>query len=173
MHALALARGDGMHRLALAQRAAPPPSTPPTRLARPHAHSHWMHSESWWPRLLRQHGEIAWDDYEKDYSDLPAEVLTRHRWGCVRARKIGGRAGWGVPAVRWVLGWCTCESTRRRLTQLFPYLSPARRVAEAIKDTERQHECVERERREALQVRACMLAWGSLQRLSLRAHCKC
>lgn len=40
---------------------------------------HWMHSEMWWPRLLKHHGEIAWDDYEKDYSDLPEEVLQRHR----------------------------------------------------------------------------------------------
>lgn len=33
----------------------------------------------WWPRLFREHGEIAWDDYEKDYSDLPEEVLDKHR----------------------------------------------------------------------------------------------
>jgi hypothetical protein len=39
-----------------------------------------MHSEMWWPRLFKAHGEIAWDDYEKDYSDLPEEVLQRHRW---------------------------------------------------------------------------------------------
>ena len=31
----------------------------------------WLHSEMWWPRLFRHHGAIAWDDYEKDYSDLP------------------------------------------------------------------------------------------------------
>ena len=35
---------------------------------------HWMHSESWWPRLLRGQPAIAWDDYEKDYSDLPSEA---------------------------------------------------------------------------------------------------
>ena len=40
---------------------------------------HWMHSEMWWPRLFRHHGEIAWDDYEKDYSDLPYEVLVPHK----------------------------------------------------------------------------------------------
>ena len=39
---------------------------------------HWVHSEMWWPRLFRHHGEIAWDDYEKDYSDLPREVLEPH-----------------------------------------------------------------------------------------------
>lgn len=33
----------------------------------------------WWPRLFRHHGEIAWDDYEKDYSDLPREVLMPHK----------------------------------------------------------------------------------------------
>jgi hypothetical protein len=38
-----------------------------------------MHSEMWWPRLFRHHGEIAWDDYEKDYSDLPEQVLEPHR----------------------------------------------------------------------------------------------
>lgn len=41
--------------------------------------SHWQHHSMWWPRLFKHHGEIAWDDYEKDYSDLPAEVLRRHR----------------------------------------------------------------------------------------------
>ena len=40
---------------------------------------HWMHSESWWPRLFRHHSNIAWDDYEKDYSDLPEEVLVPHK----------------------------------------------------------------------------------------------
>ncbi len=40
-----------------------------------------MHSESWWPRLFRHHSDIAWDDYEKDYSDLPAEVLMPHKLG--------------------------------------------------------------------------------------------
>ena len=58
------------------------PAIPPT------TRRHWMHSEMWWPRLFKAHGEIAWDDYEKDYSDLPEEVLQRHRW-------VGG----------WVGGW--------------------------------------------------------------------
>ena len=35
---------------------------------------HWQHSEMWWPRLLRGHAAIQWDDYEKDYSDLPPQV---------------------------------------------------------------------------------------------------
>ena len=32
----------------------------------------------WWPRLFQHGPEIAWDDYEKDYSDLPAPVLAQH-----------------------------------------------------------------------------------------------
>ena len=39
---------------------------------------HWLHSEMWWTRLFRHQCEIAWDDYEKDYSDLPHEVLQRY-----------------------------------------------------------------------------------------------
>ena len=37
-----------------------------------------MHSEMWWPRLFKGHATIEWDDYEKDYSDLPAEILKPH-----------------------------------------------------------------------------------------------
>ncbi len=37
---------------------------------------HWLHSEMWWPRLFRHHCDIAWDDYEKDYSDLPKWVAS-------------------------------------------------------------------------------------------------
>lgn len=33
----------------------------------------------WWTRLFKEHTEIAWDDYEKDYSDLPPEILARHQ----------------------------------------------------------------------------------------------
>ena len=40
---------------------------------------HWMHSEMWWSKLFASHEEIAWDDYEKDYSDLPDEVLQKHK----------------------------------------------------------------------------------------------
>jgi hypothetical protein len=40
---------------------------------------HWAHSESWWVRLFQDHEDIAWDDYEKDYSDLPEEVLEKYR----------------------------------------------------------------------------------------------
>ena len=34
--------------------------------------------ETWWPRLFTHHAPIAWDDYEKDYSDLPAHVMEQH-----------------------------------------------------------------------------------------------
>ena len=40
---------------------------------------HWMHSEMWWSRLFEDHPECQWDDYSKDYSDLPEEVMERHR----------------------------------------------------------------------------------------------
>ena len=36
------------------------------------------HEETWWPRLFTHHAPIAWDDYEKDYSDLPAHVMEQH-----------------------------------------------------------------------------------------------
>ena len=39
---------------------------------------HWLHSEMWWPCLFEGQAHIAWDDYEKDYSDLPREVLAPH-----------------------------------------------------------------------------------------------
>jgi hypothetical protein len=37
------------------------------------------HEATWWPRLFVHHTPIAWDDYEKDYSDLPAHVMEQHR----------------------------------------------------------------------------------------------
>lgn len=46
---------------------------------------HWMHNLMWWDRLFKQHGQIAWDDYEKDYSDLPEEVLEKHRCAAAAA----------------------------------------------------------------------------------------
>ena len=36
------------------------------------------HEEMWWPRLFKHHAEIAWDDYEKDYSDLPEPIMRTH-----------------------------------------------------------------------------------------------
>ena len=36
------------------------------------------HGEMWWPRLFAHHGTIAFDDYDKDYSDLPQEILATH-----------------------------------------------------------------------------------------------
>ncbi|KIY96893.1 hypothetical protein MNEG_11071 [Monoraphidium neglectum] len=35
----------------------------------------WRHSECWWPRLFAGDAAvIAWDDADKDYSDLPHEI---------------------------------------------------------------------------------------------------
>lgn len=34
----------------------------------------WQHSEVWWPCLFSHHAAIQWDDYDKDYSDLPPQV---------------------------------------------------------------------------------------------------
>jgi hypothetical protein len=50
-----------------------------TRLMCLLAARHWMHSEMWWPRLFAGGPTIEWDDYEKDYSDLPAPVLAAHQ----------------------------------------------------------------------------------------------
>lgn len=36
------------------------------------------HADTWWTRLFTHHSEIAWDDYEKDYSDLPAVIMREH-----------------------------------------------------------------------------------------------
>jgi len=36
------------------------------------------HMHSWWSRLFTCHCEIKWDDYDKDYSDLPAPVMEDH-----------------------------------------------------------------------------------------------
>mmetsp|Transcript_2366 Transcript_2366/g.5467 ORF Transcript_2366/g.5467 Transcript_2366/m.5467 type:complete len:737 (-) Transcript_2366:58-2268(-) len=37
-----------------------------------------QHAEMWWPKLCAHHSEIQWDDYEKDYSDLPSEIMKQH-----------------------------------------------------------------------------------------------
>lgn len=123
-----------------------------------------MHSEMWWPRLLRSHGEVAWDDYEKDYSDLPEEVLARHRcggwcgpWcGAVWRRRCGRRRR---RLCRVAVPRCACPAPRELGAGFKPGAhpptprAPLYRVAEAIKEDERRAETGERERREALQVR--------------------
>ena len=44
----------------------------------------WQHSETWWPRLFQHHQPIQWDDYDKDYSDLPLQVrLAQSCWSLV------------------------------------------------------------------------------------------
>ena len=40
--------------------------------------SHWEHANSWWEKLFKVHVPIKWDDYDKDYSDLPQEIKKRH-----------------------------------------------------------------------------------------------
>ena len=37
-----------------------------------------QHANMWWPRLCADHAEIQWDDYEKDYSDLPEPIMRQH-----------------------------------------------------------------------------------------------
>ena len=59
---------------------------------------HWMHSEMWWSKLFDDHPDIAWDDYAKDYSDLPEEVMERHR--IKEAQKEETRALEGVDEKR-------------------------------------------------------------------------
>jgi hypothetical protein len=42
-------------------------------------------SESWWERLFNSHTNIAFDDYDKDFTDLPtpiAEVRVPFRIAC-------------------------------------------------------------------------------------------
>ena len=45
----------------------------------PRTRRHWLHSEMWWPRLFAGGPAVEWDDYEKDYSDLPPPVLAAHQ----------------------------------------------------------------------------------------------
>lgn len=120
----------------------------PARTCRPRACRHWMHSEMWWPKLLRQHAEIAWDDYEKDYSDLPEEVLQRHRWALVQPAALSspGRSRHA------------CQRTPKR--NLFSGARGPRRpsphtdrLTEAMKEDERCLEAAEKTEREVLQER--------------------
>jgi len=37
-----------------------------------------QHAEMWWPKLCKHHGDICWDDYEKDYSDLPEPIMRQY-----------------------------------------------------------------------------------------------
>ena len=33
----------------------------------------------WWQQLYDHHAQIVWDDYDKDYSDLPAPIMEEYR----------------------------------------------------------------------------------------------
>ena len=39
---------------------------------------YWELSHSWWEKLFTHHAGIQWDDYDKDYSDIPTEVREHH-----------------------------------------------------------------------------------------------
>ena len=42
-------------------------------------------SDSWWDRLFNYHGDIRFDDYDKDFTDLPAPIAeVRARGGTSR-----------------------------------------------------------------------------------------
>ena len=41
----------------------------------------------WWPRLLEGHPDLSWDDYEKDYSDLPPAVLRQYTEDMARQKQ--------------------------------------------------------------------------------------
>ena len=47
----------------------------------------WELSHSWWEKLFDHHAPIQWDDYDKDYSDIPREVREHH----ARQEAIGER----------------------------------------------------------------------------------
>lgn len=82
----------------------------------------------WWPRLLKAHASIAWDDYEKDYSDLPEEVLQRHRWEWERCCSGAGGRRRGAKWLKWAAGVCgssTAEVSGRRRTSFRPLLGDA------------------------------------------------
>jgi hypothetical protein len=95
---------------ALTNRARPPPcrpaAPPPRRPAAPpprrpaHRARPWQHSESWWPALFEGDEPVAWDDADKDYSDLPPEVMggvggAAAGHGAQRGMRLGmGEQGW-------------------------------------------------------------------------------
>ncbi len=53
----------------------------------------------WWPRLLEGHPDLSWDDYEKDYSDLPSEELRRHHDERAEEQRQQARGDRGVVSV--------------------------------------------------------------------------
>merc|ERR1719375_223961 len=49
-----------------------------------------QHAEMWWPKLCEHHCEIQWDDYEKEYSDLPAEIMRQHAKNEEQSKLLNG-----------------------------------------------------------------------------------
>ncbi len=45
----------------------------------------------WWPRLfVHDEASVAWDDTDKDYSDLPAPLLQRHAQEAAKEEVLKG-----------------------------------------------------------------------------------
>jgi hypothetical protein len=40
---------------------------------------HWQHNRMWWQQLFDHHAQIVWDDYDKDYSDLPEPIMMEYK----------------------------------------------------------------------------------------------
>ena len=64
-----------------------------------------MHSEMWWPRLFAGGPAVEWDDYEKDYSDLPAPVLAAHQ-ACPQAPAPSFPQAWMLYTMHQKLALC-------------------------------------------------------------------
>ena len=47
------------------------------------------HGKSWWERLLKHHSKIMFDDYDKDYSDLPEPILSAYNRGSIQDSERG------------------------------------------------------------------------------------
>lgn len=129
-----------------------------------HTRRHWLHSEMWWPKLFTAHGAIAWDDYEKDYSDLPSEVLERHRcndWACAMLTKaeIAAISCGAAPAPRLPPKGYPLPPLHipALLVDVLPVFA-TNRLTEAIQEDSKRLENRERTHREQLQARTLCCA---------------
>ncbi|QDZ23050.1 CS domain-containing protein [Chloropicon primus] len=48
----------------------------------------YQHAEMWWPKLCVHHTEIQWDDYEKDYSDLPEPIMQQYEKNEIQSKLL-------------------------------------------------------------------------------------